>query len=263
LIAKSSWIGVDPPLGFFLTAHIPAQFAFRHVRCTFRIQVAADVGSLDNPLLIRLPGSGVCVRKASIAGPHSSDLQNRPAFPINRELVRKGNLSGGTFRALHRVAGRFLYQSYLALYHQDLTRSKLLVSLLVLLLSAANSSAASMCAAYCLSSAFFGSNAVHHHQTEPQANAATVRHHTHSHVVRCTECPTNNLSQKPACTSLAEIQALKEGSFSLDVPTGGAQVGALTPADRLLFASDDERSSLFNASPPVRSSSLASLPIRI
>jgi hypothetical protein len=156
-----------------------------------------------------------------------------------------------------------LVPELLGVYHQHLMRAKFLVSLLVLLLLAANSSASSMCAAYCLSAPPFGRDAVHHHRTGSQANAATVSQHTHFHGVRCAECPTNNLSQKPACSSLAEIQALKEGSFSLDVPTGGAQFGALTPADRLLFACDDEPSLFFNASPPIRSSSLASLPIRI
>jgi hypothetical protein len=63
---------------------------------------------------------------------------------------------------------------------------------------------------------------------------------------------------------LAEIQALKEGSFSLDAPNEVAQFDvADSPADALGLTCDAERSLVFDVSRAIGSSSFASVPLRI
>ena len=146
---------------------------------------------------------------------------------------------------------------------------KLLIAVLVLTLSGANSSLASMCAAYCMSSAAVGSAAVHHHQMESQPAPTSISHHIHAHHkdAECAECPPksgNSLNQKADCTSLVQIEALKEGSFSLDAPSGVAHVAvADTPADALGLAGSGERSLLFDASQTIRSFNTPPVPLRI
>jgi hypothetical protein len=149
-------------------------------------------------------------------------------------------------------------QELAGVYAQNFMRPRLLVSLLVLLLSGANAAAASMCADYCTSS--------------PAAETApmNMRHHIHTghHGLHCAECPPksgNSLSQKTDCKTLVEMQAIRKGSFSLDVPTGVAHVGVLTPAAShdLVSACEGEGSLLRNASSPISSSSPVSVPLRI
>ena len=153
------------------------------------------------------------------------------------------------------------------MYTQNLMRPKLVIAILVLALSGAHSGAASVCAAYCMSSAAAGSAAVHHHQMVSQP--ASISHHVQSHHqgTECAECPPksrNSLNTKADCASLVQIQALKEGSFSLDAPSGAAQFDiAHTPACTLGLASDGERSLVFDASRTIRCSSSASVPLRI
>jgi hypothetical protein len=148
-------------------------------------------------------------------------------------------------------------------------RPKVLIAVLVLALWGANSGLASMCATYCLSSSSVGSAAVHHHKMESQPGPASVSHHMHAHHTgaECSECPPksgNNLNQKADCSSLVQVQALKEGSFSLDAPSGVAQLDAAdTPAYTLGSACDGEPSLVFDASRRIRSSSSASVPLRI
>jgi hypothetical protein len=154
-------------------------------------------------------------------------------------------------------------------YTQNLMRPKLVIAILVLALSGANSGAASICAAYCMSSAAAGSAAVHHHQMESQLAPTSMSHHVHAHHkgAECAECPPksgNSLNQQADCTSLVQIEGLKGGSFSLDAPSGVAQFDvADTPAYTLGLDSDGERSLLCDASRTVRSSSSASVPLRI
>ena len=154
-------------------------------------------------------------------------------------------------------------------YTQNLMRPKLVIAILVLALSGANSGAASICAAYCVSSAAAGSAAVHHHQMASQPAPASISHHIHAHHqgAECAECPPkseNSLGQKADCARLVQVQALKEGSFSLDAPSGAAQFDiARTPAYTLGLVSDGERSLVFDASRAIRSSSSASVPLRI
>jgi hypothetical protein len=150
-------------------------------------------------------------------------------------------------------------------------RPKLVIAILVLALSGANSGAASICAVYCMSSAAAGSAAGHHHQMESQPAPASISHHVHAHHqgAECAECPSksksrNSLNQKADCASMVQVQALKEGSFSLDAPSGAAQFDiARTPAYTLGLASDGKRSLVFDASRTIRSSSSASVPLRI
>ncbi|MCU1299671.1 MAG: hypothetical protein JWO91_3949 [Acidobacteriaceae bacterium] len=160
-----------------------------------------------------------------------------------------------------------LVQQVLQVYSQSFMRSRLLVSLLVLLLSGANSSATSVCAAYCASSAPAETAVVHHHM-ESHASPMSISHHIHTthHGLRCSDCPPNSWDSLNAdCTTLVEIQAIKEGSFCLDVPTGLANVGALTPAAShdLVSAYEGEQHLLRNASSPIITSSPASPPLRI
>jgi len=154
-------------------------------------------------------------------------------------------------------------------YSQRLMRPKLVIAILVLALSGANSGAASICAAYCMSSASVGSNAVHHHQMESQPNSASVSNHIHTRHrgADCAECPPtseNSLNQKTDCAILGQVQALKEGSFSLDAPKGVTQFNvADTPADALALAGGGERFIPFQASHIIRNSNPASVPLRI
>jgi len=154
-------------------------------------------------------------------------------------------------------------------YTQHWVGPRLLIAVLVLTLSGGNSSLASMCAAYCMSSAAVGGAAVHHHQMESQPGSASLRHHIHAphESAECAECPPksgNSLNQKADCASLVQVQELKESSFSLDAPRGVAQFDAAdTPAYALGLPCDGERSLVFDASPIVRSSSSASVPLRI
>lgn len=153
-------------------------------------------------------------------------------------------------------------------YTQNSMRPKLVIAIVVLALSGTNSCVASMCAAYCMSSAFVGSAAVHH-QMVSQPSPTSISHHIHAHHngAECADCPPksgNRLNQKADCASLVQIQALKEGSFSLDAPNKVAQIDvAATPAEALPLASDRERSLVFDTSPTIRSSNPASVPLRI
>src|SRR5882762_525489 len=147
-------------------------------------------------------------------------------------------------------------------------RLKLLIAVLVLTLSGANAGVASMCAAYCMSSGSVGSAAVHHHQTDPQPSPTSISNHNHTrhHGADCAECPTsgNSLSPKADCSRLVQIQALKEGSFSFDAPSGVAHVAvADTPADTLGLTGSGERSLLFDASQTIRSFNTPPVPLRI
>ncbi len=148
-------------------------------------------------------------------------------------------------------------------------RPKLVIAILVLALSGANSGAASMCAAYCMSSASVGTAAVHHHQMESQPDTTSISHHIHAHHkdAECAECPPKSgisLSQKPDCAALVQIQALKEGSFSLEAPGGVAQFDAAdTPDYAIGLAYDSEHSSVLDASRTIRNSNPASVPLRI
>jgi hypothetical protein len=139
--------------------------------------------------------------------------------------------------------------------------SKLLIAVLVLTLSGTNSDLASMCAAYCMSSA-----SVHHH-TESRPGPITISHHIHHNGAECAECPprpVNSLNQKADCTSLVQIEALKEASFSFAAPSGAAHVNPPdTAADALALADDGHPSLLLDTSRRIRSSDTASVPLRI
>jgi hypothetical protein len=154
-------------------------------------------------------------------------------------------------------------------YSQNRMRPKLVIAILVLALSGANSGLASVCAVYCMSSSSAGSATVHHHQMGSQPNPTSISHHTHANHTggECAECPPksgNSLNQKADCTGLVQIQALKEGSFALDAPSGVAQFDvADTPADALALAGRGERSVPFDASHATRNSNPASVPLRI
>jgi hypothetical protein len=138
---------------------------------------------------------------------------------------------------------------------------KLLIAILVLTLSGANSNLASMCAAYCMSSA-----SLHHHM-ESQPGSTSASHHSHHHAADCADCPpdsANSLNEKADCASLAEIQALKQGSFSFDSPRGVAHVHVVgMPTRALALASDGERFSPGNAPNKIRSFNPVSAPLRI
>ena len=147
-------------------------------------------------------------------------------------------------------------------------RPKLLIAVLALTLSGANAGVASMCAAYCMSSESVGS-AVHHHQMDSHPSPTSISHHNHTgHLgADCAECPPtsgNTLSPKADCSSLVQIQALMEGSFSFDAPSGVVHVAvADTPADALGLAGSGERSLLFDASQRIRSFNTRPVPLRI
>ena len=162
-----------------------------------------------------------------------------------------------------------LVQERSRVYAQNLMRPKLVIAILVLALSGANSSAASLCAAYCMSSASVGVAALHHHQMESQRSPTSMNHHTHArhHGAPCAECPPelgDSLNQKAGCASLAQIQALKQASFSLDAPSGVAHFDVSdTPADAPALVDDGPRSLLFDTPRTIGSSSSASVPLRI
>ena len=147
------------------------------------------------------------------------------------------------------------------MYAQDLMGPKLLISVLVLTLSGTNSDLASMCAAYCMSSA-----SVHHHM-ESRPGPITTSHHIHHNGAECAECPpksANSLNEKADCASFAEIQALKEASFSLDAARVVARVQVVDMLARALAsASDGERFSHVNAPNKIRSFDPVSAPLRI
>lgn len=155
------------------------------------------------------------------------------------------------------------------MYTQNLMRPKLVIAILVLALSGANSGAASICATYCMSSAAAGSAAVHHHQMESQPSPTSVSHqfHSHHHAANCAECPpdsANSLNGKADCASFAEIQALKEASFSFDAPRGVAHAHVVgIPARALALASDGERFLPVNAANKTRSFNPVLPPLRI
>jgi hypothetical protein len=136
--------------------------------------------------------------------------------------------------------------------------SKLLIAVVALTLSGTNSDFASMCAAYCMSSA-----SVHHHM-ESRPGPVTISHHNGA---ECAECPprsANSLNQKADCTSLVQIEALKEGSFSLEAPSKVAQFNvAGTSVGGPSLASDRERSLVICASDAIRNSNPASVSLRI
>jgi hypothetical protein len=131
----------------------------------------------------------------------------------------------------------------------------------VLALSGTNSDLASMCAAYCMSSA-----SVPHH-TVSRPGPITTSHHIHHKGAECAECPpgpANRLNQKADCTSLVQIEALKEGSFSFAAPSGVAHVNAHDTAAAAVALTDDSHPSLLlDTSRRIRSSDTASVPLRI
>jgi hypothetical protein len=148
--------------------------------------------------------------------------------------------------------------------------TKLLMSVLALLLSAADSGAALICAASCMSSPPVAGAVVHHHEMYSQPSATQASQHTHHHGAPCAECPPrdrgrngNSLNQSSDCNSLSEIHALKEGSFSVDAPTGVAPVLANRPADGLALGSDGRQSFLFEDFPTAKSFGPTLLPLRI
>lgn len=148
-------------------------------------------------------------------------------------------------------------------------RPKLVIPILVLALAGTNSYVASMCASYCISSPSAGIPAVRHHHMESRSdNTIASNHiHAHHHGVECAECPpksANRLNQKADCARSVQVLALKEGSFAFDAPSGVAHFDvADTPAYSVGFACDGERSLVFDTSPIIRSSSSASVPLRI
>jgi len=148
-------------------------------------------------------------------------------------------------------------------------RLKLLTAALVLTLSGANAGVASMCAAYCMSSESAGSAAVHHRQMDSHPSPTNISHHNHTghHGADCAECPPssgNSLSPKTDCSRLVQIQALKEGSFSFDAPSGVAHIAvADTRADALGLAGSGERFLFFDASQTIRSFNTPPVPLRI
>jgi hypothetical protein len=149
-------------------------------------------------------------------------------------------------------------------YTQNLMGPKVVIAILVLALAGANSFVASVCAAYCVLSA-----ALHHHQMESQPAPTGISHHMHAHHdgAQCVECPPeseNSLNQKADCSSLVQIQAIKEGTFSLDAPSGVAQFDvADTPVDTFALAGGGERSMPFHAAHRFRNSNPTSVPLRI
>jgi len=156
-----------------------------------------------------------------------------------------------------------LVQELSCVYAQDLMGSKLLIAILVLTLSGTNSDFASMCAAYCMSSA-----SVHHHM-ESRPGPVTISHHIHHKDAECAKCPprsANSLNQKADCTSLVQIEALKETSFSFVAPTEVAPVNGpdtAGDADALALADDGHPSLLLDTSRRIGSSDTAAVPLRI
>jgi hypothetical protein len=139
--------------------------------------------------------------------------------------------------------------------------SKLLIAVVALTLSGTNSDFASMCAAYCMSSA-----SVHHHM-DSRPGPVTISHHIHHNGAECAECPprsANSLNQKADCTSLVQIEALKEGSFSLEAPSKVAPFNvAGTSVGGPSLASDRGPSLVICTSHAIRNSNPASVRLRI
>jgi hypothetical protein len=139
----------------------------------------------------------------------------------------------------------------------------------VLALSGANSDLASMCAAYCMSSSSVGSAAVHHHQMDSQPDPTSISQNIHAHHngAECAECPPpsgNSAKQKADCASLAQMQALKRGSFNLHAPSGLIQFDATqTPVRAAGLTLGTERSLVFDTSRTTRSFPSPLLPLRI
>jgi hypothetical protein len=193
--------------------------------------------------------------------------------PFTQALVRLGvrvaNLHWFIFVLFSDNPWSNLVQELSRVYAQNLMRSKLIIAILVLALSGANSGAASMCAVFCTSSASVGSAVAHHHQMESQPGPASISRHIHGlhHSANCAECPLksgNSLNQKADCTSLVQLQMLKEASFSLDAPSGVPQFDADdTPRYALGLACDGETSLVSDAPRTIRTFSSASVPLRI
>src|SRR5712664_4029653 len=154
-----------------------------------------------------------------------------PAAPYAALVeLRRAHLPVSSYRPPGVGRGHVLVQELSCVYAQNLMGPKLLIAVLVLTLSGANSDLASMCGAYCMSSASV------HHYTESKPGPITISHHMHAHHkgAECAECPPKSgisLNQKSDCASLVQIEALKEGSFSLGTPSGVAQDLAETPTD--------------------------------
>ena len=154
-------------------------------------------------------------------------------------------------------------------YAQNSMRPRLLIASLVLALSGSNSGATAMCAAFCMSSALEGSALAHHHNMGSQQRPTTAAHHFQPQYrqANCSECPPgsgSNLKDKTDCSRLLQIQALKEGSVSLNTPGGVAQVHALdTPTQALAAAGNDDRFLPLKARYKLTSFSPVSAPLRI
>src|ERR1700686_596408 len=140
-------------------------------------------------------------------------------------------------------------------------RPKLFIAVLVLMLAGTNCDAASLCAAYCMSSVSA------HDDMESQPGSTSLTHpiHAQHEGAECADCPPesrNSLNQKADCSSLDQIQALKEGYFSLDTPSGVPQLYvADTPAYTLGLARDGGNVLAFAAARRIRSSISASVPL--
>jgi hypothetical protein len=151
-------------------------------------------------------------------------------------------------------------------YPQNLMRQMLLAAILALALSCINSSVNSMCAAYCMASA--GSTPAHHQmESVPNPSTITPRIHIHHHTANCTDCPRDrrsSLNQKADCTGLVQIQALREGSFSLGVPSGVAYVHVVDMPGRAPgLAPGGERFSSIDGPNRIGPSNTVSAPLRI
>ena len=150
-------------------------------------------------------------------------------------------------------------------------RTRLLASMLVLLLSGADSGATAICAADCMSSASAENARFHHHKMESnsQLGPASIGQHTHSshHGGPCAECPPASqygVNEKACCGSLVQIQAVKESSFSVDVPNRFAHIDFVDAHKASLsFVDDREQCLVFDASQILRRSNPASVPLRI
>jgi len=146
---------------------------------------------------------------------------------------------------------------------------RLLIAVLALALSGANSDLASMCAAYCMSSSSVGSAAVHHHQMDSRPGPTSISRHIHAHHngAECAECPPtsgNSVKQKSDCASLAQMQALEEGFFNLDAPSGRIHFDATQAPDRVAGLTwSAGRSLVFDTSRTTGSFPSPSLPLRI
>jgi len=161
------------------------------------------------------------------------------------------------------VAADHFVPQLLRVYPRILMGSKVLAAVLVLLLLGADSNARLICTASCMSSATVAGAAVHHHEMDSQSGAMRANEYSHHHGARCAECPPNVENQTSNCIRLAEVQALREGSFSLDTPTGVTPIPVNRSADGLALNSDCERHFLFADSAGNRSSGPHLLPLRI